>query len=105
MDIEDKLKEQIENGNDFIADVSNLYFEKSKLDIKLSVDGILPKFMKVYTEKELVTISNDGKTFIEANIKYTRLFDWLYNHVSGNDIEHWMLFELKDVADFSKYCC
>ena len=105
MDIEDKLKEQVRNGNDFIADVSNLYFEKSKLDIKLKVEGILPKFMKVYTEKELVTISNDGKTFIEANVKYTRLFDYLYNHISGNDTEHWMLFELKEVSDFSKYCC
>lgn len=104
IDTTKKLDKMRRDGNAVLADVSRLYFEKLHLDIKLKVTGVLPKYLKVYDNGKKVTVSNDNVTFFETKIEWNGLFEWLYKHISGNDVEHWSLHELKDTSSFSKYC-
>ena len=78
---------------------------KSPFKIKLRVNGKPPKFMKVMTgegdDYGIVYIGNNKNEFkcTDLRIKGTielRLYEQIYNHISGNDIEHWMLFELSE---------
>ena len=77
---------------------------KKLFEVKLRVNGKPPKYMKVYTEGEM-----RGKVFVSENklefkdtkmtlngIMEIRLYEYIYKHIQGNDIEHWMLFELKE---------
>jgi len=104
------MKQEIENKINEAEDLIKLSLSpkhKVSLGIKLKIDGVLPKYLKVYTEGDkrgVVTVSNDKVSFIETDIKYSRLFDWVYKHISGNDHEHWMLFELQELSGFIEHC-
>lgn len=75
------------------------------MKIELKVTGNLPKYIKVYTDDKFkiaghpVYFSEDKKTFKKSRTvikdsKELRLYEQLYKHISGNDEEKWMLFQL-----------
>lgn len=80
-------------------------YMKSTFKIKLKIKGTPPNFMKVITKKGddygVVYVGNNKEEFKRTDLKISgieelRLYEQVYLHISGNDIGHWMLFELKE---------
>ena len=78
---------------------------KSPFKVKLRINGTPPRFMKIMTGKGanygVVYIGNNKDEFKCTDLKISgieelRLYEQIYLHISGNDIEHWMMFELKE---------
>ena len=81
------------------------YYMKSPFKIKFKIKGTPPNFMKVITKKGddygVVYVGNNKEELKRTDLKISgieelRLYEQVYLHISGNDIEHWMLFELKE---------
>lgn len=74
----------------------------SRFKIKLIITGTPPEYMKVFAEKDkrgIVLFSNDNISWRQSKLKIdtieiVRLYENIYDHISGCDVEQWMLFKL-----------